>query len=166
MKNMHSVRTHQKGIAMVEVLVASAIMTLVILGVMYGTTRLLQISNRSVSAVQATALLAESAEVLTALRDESWENISTLSQSETHTIAFNDAQLSWGTVLYQPGTNGLVDGKYTRTFTVSPVYRNADDDIAETGTLDEGTLFIETIVSWQQNNTEIQRELSFYLADI
>lgn len=153
---------NNKGFSLVEILVATSILTVLILGVANASAKGVSLANRALKEVQAETLLSEGAEAIRSQRDNAWSNISNLQVGTTYYLSFNTTTNTWSSTT----TPNTIDNTFTRSFVVSNVNRNSNDDIAVSGTLDTGTkLFTET-VSFPYTGGTVSRNLSFYLSNI
>lgn len=127
----------------VEVLIATSIITVSILAATAVAQKSIYVSHQAFHVTQANFLLEEGGEFARIERDNAWDNITTLNSSE---------QI----------------GIFTRTIVASSVNRdNSSKDIVSTGgTLDSGTKLITVTVFWQEGGQTINKSLQFYLADI
>lgn len=150
MDNITVPRTKQ-GFGLIEVIVASAIISTLLLG----TTWVARISFRMVSESslrsRANFLLEEGIEVVRILRDTSWSSyITPLAINTVYYPVFSG--LSWSLSTSSPG---LIDGLFERQIVFGDVYRrNSDDDIVDINapdpkTKDAGTRHVSTRVLWR-----------------
>ncbi|TSC71095.1 MAG: Uncharacterized protein G01um101470_747 [Parcubacteria group bacterium Gr01-1014_70] len=132
-----------KGFGIIEVLVAAVIVSLVLVGVHATTTQALRLVHQSTKRTQAAFLAEETVEAIRSLRDESWStNIAPLTSGTNYFLAWN------GTKWITTTTNTLIDGIFERKFVLANVNRDANDDIATTGTLDPDTKKATITVLW------------------
>ncbi|MDO8565088.1 MAG: hypothetical protein Q7R67_00445 [bacterium] len=133
-----------KGLTLVEVMIASTIIlgaVVTLLGV-YGLYFKTALSNAEL--VQAAYLAEAGIEEIRFLRDQSWStNIASLTSTTT-----------W------------IDN-FQRTVNLSPVYRDASDDIVSSGgTLDSNTKLVTSSVSWQASGATTTRNISTYITNL
>lgn len=150
---------YNRGIALVEILVASAILTGALLVILTSVQKSVELSRQSVEKLQASFLLEEGAEAVKIIRDGGWSGITTLSTANTYYIDYSSSTPSLTTTLTK------ID-QFTRTITVSDVYRDSNDDIANSGTLDSGTRKITVTVTWTSERGILTEALSFYISNI
>ena len=161
MRYFHSANK-ESGFELVEVVLASAVLSLSLLAVIAIGGRSIIVSRKALETYTASTLLEEGAEAVRTVRDGGWINISGLTGGTTYYPVFNTGTNSW--TLSTSPSDGTV-GIYTRSVVMSAVNRNASDDISDTGSDDPGTkLFTETI-SWDDEGPRSET-LSFYLMDI
>lgn len=131
------------GFMVVEVLIATSIITVSILAATAVAQKSIHVSRQAFHTTQATFLLEEGAENARIERDNAWDNITTLNSSE---------QI----------------GIFTRTVVASSVNRDdfSKDIVSAGGTLDPRTKLITVTVFWQEGGQTINKSLQFYLSDI
>ena len=153
---------NKSGFTLVEVLVACVIISTTVLALMSATSKSIELSNKALRQVQVNMLLEEGAEAVKSIRDNSWTGISGLNVNTNYSLLFNGN--AW-TILPTNPTE-VVDGLFTRKVVFAPVYRNATDDIAQSGTLDPDTEKVTVTVSWKSPSGASIKDLSFYIANI
>ena len=147
------------GFFLIEVIVASSIMAVVLILLIGSIQDTVEVSRRALERTQASYLLEEGAEATKTIRDASWSGIASLTPGIPYYLSFN------GTVWSFTATPNTI-GQFTRTVGISPVYRDANDDIAASGTLDSGTILVNTTVSWEASSGTQTKSLDFYIANI
>lgn len=144
---------------MTEVLITSSIIVLAVLTAMSVAQKSVSVSHRSLYATQAAFLLEEGAEVMRLLRDDSWNNISSLENTVSYYPVFSG---SW-----QLSPNSSNVGIFNRSITLSNVRRDISGDIVtEGGENDPGAKLVTITVTWAEGENLINKTLSFYLMDI
>lgn len=148
----HSRASLQNGFSVVEIVVVAGIISLVFLSI----SQLMVVATRPVAAASrhahATYLAEEAVEAVRSMRNEGWT--STIAPLTTGTTYY--PLLSAGRWSLSVTNPGALDGTFQRTVVLQPVYRDGDDNISATGTLDPNTMNIVVTVSWaehQQNKT-------------
>lgn len=150
---------YQAGFGMIEIIAGVSILALSLAGIGAVAQRSLALSRQALQETQANFLLEEGAEVVRIFRDNAWVNISGLSTTTTYYLTYGS---KWAT-----STSAvLVDGVFARTVHISDVYRDANDDIASSGTFDAGTRKITVALSWPNGFGTSTKSVEFYLADI
>ena len=145
---------------MVEILIATSIITVSVLAAMAVTQKAVQVARQTLHTAQASFLLEEGAESAKILRDNNWTNISALTLNTEYYPVFSDG--TW-TLSGTPQTVGI----FTRTVKINSALRdNITKDLGESGTADPQTMFVTVTVSWQEGGTTVSKSLKFYLADI
>ena len=154
-------KTNQSGFGIVEILVASVIISLVIVGLHATTAQALRLVQQSTKRTQAMFLAEETIEVLRSQRDSSWaSSIGTLSSGTDYFLEFN------GSVWSITTTNIFIDNLFERKFLLEAVYRDGNDDIAGSGTLDPSTKKIIVSVSWSAQTGTTTQSISTYITDL
>ncbi|OGI66465.1 hypothetical protein A3H53_04630 [Candidatus Nomurabacteria bacterium RIFCSPLOWO2_02_FULL_40_10] len=132
-----------RGFMMVEVLVATSIITVSILATMTVAQKSIYVSRQALHATQAAFLLEEGAENTRIARDNAWSNVTALNSSEQV-------------------------GIFTRTVVASNVNRDdtSKDIVTSEGTIDDGTKLITVTVSWPEGGIAVTKTLRFYISNI
>jgi len=109
--------------------------------------------------IQSAYILEEGVEAIRSIRDKSWSNISGLASGLSYGLSFTNSV--WATTT----TQFVGDGFYRR-FEVFDVYRDANNDIASSGTLSVGTKLFKVSVEYREGVATTTKSVSFYLAEI
>jgi Tfp pilus assembly protein PilV len=151
----------KKGLTLVEVVIASAIILAAVLSLLGVHSLYLKIALSSGQTVKATYLLEESLEAVRFLRDSSWDaNIATLTLGTNYGVVWNGA-------LWQLNSSNKWVDNFERTVTLSAVYRDSSDDIVSSGgTLDTDTKLVVASVSWQSAGATTTRSISTYITNL
>lgn len=135
------------GFGIIEIAVVAGIVSVVFLGMF----QLAIVANRPVAGsareTEATYLAEEGIEAVRVLRNEGWDShITTISNTTNYypTISAN----RWTLNTIDPGA---INGTYTRVIVLSAVYRDTDDNISSTGTLDANTRKVTSTVTWNEH---------------
>jgi prepilin-type N-terminal cleavage/methylation domain-containing protein len=150
-----------QGFSLIEVLIAVSVLGVLAVVLMSSTNKGIILSNQALSEVQAGFILDEGAEAVKSLRDINWANISGVTDNTNYYLSFNNTTNLWSLSV----TPSKIDS-FTRTVVFSPVYRDANDDIASSGTLDSGTKKVTITTSWPTNGNTISKSISFYISNI
>ena len=155
----------QTGFSLVEILIAAAVIATTLVSVVGISSQSISVSRQSLNTYTATTLLEEGAEVVRTVRDMAWSNISGLTVGANYyPLLTNAAPYSWSLSTLPSAS---VVGIFTRSVVISDVYRNGSDDIVSSGgTLDPNTKLVVVKVTWLENNTTVNKTLSFYLMKI
>jgi hypothetical protein len=149
------------GLALVEVVIASAIMLLVVLETDSAYNTYVQYALTNQSTVQAEYLTEEGLEAVTLLRDSVWTtNIASLTPGTTYYLYFS------GTAWSATTTPQYVDGQFLRSFTVANVNRDANFNIAASGTLDPNTKQITATVAYRAGHATTTQSISTYITNL
>lgn len=122
----------RRGFSLIEILVASSVLITVVVGVVGALQLYTRLARVDRDRAQAALYTQEAAEVLQLMRDEDWSaNIEALTLGQEY-------QLVWSGSAYSATTSDvLLNGRYIRTITLSELYRDGSDNVAESGTEDE-----------------------------
>jgi Tfp pilus assembly protein PilV len=153
-----------RGVSIVEVLIASAIIMTSVVSIMGVYGGLTSIAIRNTAKVQAGMLLDEGAEALRFMRDVSWNaNINPLVNGTTYTLYWDHTVANYG--WRATTTRDMIDDQFDRTFILSSVYRDATSyDIVNTGgTLDAGTRKATISVFWFDGVATSTKSIIMYL---
>jgi Tfp pilus assembly protein PilV len=153
---------HSKsGFGLLEVVIGVAIISITLFGLMAVSRTALRIVDGAAQNVQAGFLLEEGVEAIKIMRDSGWSaNISTLSAGAPHYFNFD------GSTWRATTSNIFIDGVFERSFIIENVYRDGDDDIAASGTLDQDTKKISVSVSWNKRTGTTTKTISTYIANL
>jgi Tfp pilus assembly protein PilV len=153
-----------KGVSIVEVLIASAIIMTSVVSIMGVYGGLTSIAIRNTSKVQAGMLLDEGAEALRFMRDVSWNtNINPLINGTTYTLYWDHTVSNYG--WRATTTKDLIDDQFDRTFVLSAVNRDATtfNIVSSGGILDTGTRRATITVSWFDGVATTSKSIVMYL---
>ncbi len=137
-------RISSKGISIVEIIVAAAIISISVVGIVGAIQVYLKIVYQNTRETQAVLLLDETAEALQYLRDESFEdNFEEVNMGATYTIFWNGTgyDLATSTISLPYSMN--------RSIVFSEVERDSSDQIDTSGgTVDDGTILATIAITW------------------
>jgi Tfp pilus assembly protein PilV len=150
--------SHEQGFALIEVVVVVGLVGLAIFGVIGLAAQNVRLSRFALEETQASYLLEEGAEAVKAMRDENWASIEAFDTETLYYLDFNDG--SW-TATTVASTIGI----FTRTVKFSEVYRDNNDDIALSGTVDNQTRLVTVNVEWASGGKSISQDLQLYITD-
>jgi len=146
-----------KGFTIVEVIVGSAIILVFVSALSVAMSLYVSILPERINNIQAEFLAKEGVEAVKYLRNESWDNnIATLSNDTDYYLDFSGGTWSLST------TANTIDGTFTRTIVFLDVYRDGNNDIASSGTLDPDARRLLVTVSWNSESETIET----YITDI
>lgn len=149
----------KKGASLVEVIVATAIILLILTSLYAAHIFYLRTVLSNLNKVKASFLLEEGIEAVKLIRDQSWTNISNIPENI-------DRHLYWsGTMWQATTTNIFVDGIFERKFTIAGVNRDGNDDIAQSGSSDDGTKKVTVTVSWAAGAATTSKSMSTYITN-
>lgn len=148
---------YDSGFGLVEIVVITAVVTAAFASFLEAGILAARLMRTEKENLEATLLAQESMEAARSLRDESWNNnIAALSNSVSYYPVLENSKWKLATV-----SPGPINNKYTRYVVFNDVYRDAQDRITPSGTLDSGTKKLTARVAWGSK----QKELVTYLTD-
>lgn len=154
---------YKRGISVIEILIASAIISLTIISISVAYGNFVHLSIQNTAKVQAALLLDEGTEAIKTMRGERWSNIASTTASTTYYFI-------WSTDRWRATTTPVViDSKFYRTFVVSPVYRDSStfNILSNTsGVLDPGTKKIDITVAWNDKGSTTTRSTTMYIFNL
>ncbi len=158
---MKSLLKNKKGFSLVEILIGSAIVSASIIYIANSYANFVSLSTTNTARIQAAFLLDEGVEALKTMRGESWtQNIASTTASTTY-------YLIWSTNKWKATTTPqLVDNIFTRTMVFTPVYRDANFNVAESGTIDPGSKKVDFTVSWLDKGATTTKSTGIYIFNI
>ncbi len=154
----------ERGFNLVEIVVATGIISLSLVSVIATAGRSIALSHRAQNTYGASIMLEEGAEAVRIVRDDSWASVAALTAGVAYYPKFDSATDSWS-LSTDPadGANGI----YTRTVVAGDVSRSVTDDIDSGGTIDPGTRTFTVSVSWRESTgVLLTKSATFYLSDI
>ncbi len=158
------VKNRKQGFGLVEVLVAVAIIAITSVSIFNVYTAYLRAELNNVKAVKAAFLMEEGLEVVRLLRDTSWTSyIAPVTASTTQYLNWTGSAWQFTT------TPQMIDVRYARTVVFTTVYRDSNNRIAATGTLDPNTRGFTVAVAWPDDNTALSttmKQISSYITNL
>ena len=137
------------GFSLIEIILGISMLTISLVSVTSYYRKVLDVSNDTTYHIQSGFLLEEGLESVKMLRDQSWSaKIATLSTTTTYYLYWSGTQWT-GTTSPQ-----IVENKFTRSFKLTDVKRDASDNIASSGTYDAGTKKVTMYVAWTHKGTK------------
>ncbi len=117
----------QAGVSLVEVMIAIAIIAIMIVVVGYSVLTYVDARTQLLDDTKGLYLAEEGVELLRALRDEDWNTIDVLTLGDTYGFTVST------TTIGIAGAAEIIDGAFHRSFVVSEVRRDGNDDIDLSG---------------------------------
>jgi hypothetical protein len=137
------IKNTESGSGLVEVVVASAIISLVAVSFLGSFALLSRFHQRDMLAIKAQLAAEEGLEAIRLIKSSSWSSLSSIPVNQDRHFAL--ATSSWSATT----TVELIDGLFYRSFRLGAVSRDSSDSIvASGGTVDPNTLLVEVSVSW------------------
>lgn len=150
-----------RGIGLIEAVAGISIASVFMFSIMLASQLSQKIVGESVRNIQAYFLLEEGVEAVKILRDTGWSSgIGNQAAGADYYFAYNG--ITWTST----ASNVYIDGIFERKFNLNNVYRDANDDIADSGTLDSGTKKATISISWRGRTGTTTKIASFYLTDL
>jgi hypothetical protein len=150
----------QVGFFLVEAVVATALSATVIFFLLGLVQNIVKISQGSLERTQASYLLEEGQEAVKTIRDDGWNNISSIGNGVTNYLSWNGTKWVFSSV------DSTID-IFTRTVVLEAVSRDSNSDIVTSGgTVDIRTRKVIITTSWSTSSGTKTEDLVFYIADI
>jgi Tfp pilus assembly protein PilV len=150
----------RRGTGLIEVLVAAAVVTLLVIGITSVYRLAIRSSREAIRGTQSSLLAEEGLEAVRVIRDASWDAIDNASIGISYTLTWT------GTTWALTTTPSMIDGTFDRRVVFQNVYRDASDDIAESGTLDGDTVRVNVTISWNTGTATTSRTVSTYIGNL
>lgn len=140
---------NSKGISIVEIIVASAIVGISVVGIVGAIQVYLKIVIKNARDTQAALLLDETAEALQYMRDDSFSaHYGSVANGTQYTVFWNGTG-------YEMGTSTVtLEYGMTRKVVFSDVERDGNDRIAVSGSNDDNTKKAVITISWPYDGTD------------
>lgn len=148
------------GFGLIEIIIVTAIVSTALFAFSQAGILSVRLLRNEKENLEATLLAQESLEAVRSVRDESWNNISVLSNSTSYYPVVQNGK--WALLSSSPG---FINGKYDRYLVFDQVLRDLQDRIASSGTPDTGTRRVRAITAWQKFGATTTAELVTYLTD-
>ncbi len=157
---------NKKGVSLVEIIIASSIISLTLLVLVSVYSSVARYSLANVKALKATQLVEEAVEVLKYLSNSGYSsNISTLSDN-TEYYLFWDPSVNSGSWTATT-SNILLEDKYEVNFTLSPVYRDGSFNVVSSGgSLDTDSKKATITISWDDGSVTNTKSTESYIFNI
>lgn len=146
---------------MVEVMIAASIIAASVVAAMAVAQKSVYVSRQAFHTTQAGFLLEEGAEAVRVVRDNGWNNISSLTAGTVYYPTFSGG-------IWTLSTTASSIGIFSRTVGVDAVNRDSTTKhiVTSGGTLDSGTKLVTVTVSWLEGGATVSKTLQFYIIDI
>jgi prepilin-type N-terminal cleavage/methylation domain-containing protein len=141
-----SIKNNHKGMSLVEVIIASAIASLVAIFVGVTVAQFASVRAGILNDTKKLYLAEEGYEIIRLIRDEDWSVLSVIPQQTYYHLQVSTTTLGIGL------TPEIIDGEYIRSFRLLPLYRN-----------NQGNIVSSTTSGATSDNNG--RELYIYVAD-
>jgi hypothetical protein len=150
-----------RGSSLIEVVVAASILSVAALTFLGVFAVISRFHERDMYIIKGELLAEEAIEAARLVKTNNWSVLSGIPSGETRYLSLSSS--AWGVTT----TPEVVDGFFYRSFTVSPVQRDATNDIVTAGgTVDTGTVLVTSSVAWKWRNATTSVTYSTYLTNI
>jgi len=154
-------KTYQ-AIGIVEVIIIIAVVSIALLALHELVAFNFDITSQGILYIKASLLAQEGTEVLRILKNQSWSSaIAPLTPGASYYPVFSNNLWSLQITPLAP-----IDGVFTRWVTIENVFRDANNDISSSGTLDPNTKKITVTLSWQVKNQARTIVIPTYLTNL
>ncbi len=151
----------KQGISLTEVVLGTALILVVVVFLTQTYNIYINFALANENNTKANFLLEEGLETLIFLRDDGWTaNISTLTSGSTYYLYFDGGD--WVSTT----TPQYIDSTFVRSFVLSNVNRDSNDDIATSGTNDPNTKKATVTVSYWQGHSTTTKSIATYITNI
>lgn len=151
-----------RGVSVVEVIIGTAVFVAVVGVVTNMYARLTEAVLDNTQTLQATLLLEEGGEVVRIMRDNGWGSfLAGVDLNTPYYYSFDGSNWSLATT-----TPVYVDGIFLRSVAFDEVYRDGNDVIAQSGTLDPNTREAVVSVSWSEETGTTTQTQTLYISNI
>ena len=150
-----------RGISIIEIIIVIAIVTTAFVGMLQLASYEIRTEGAAQDTVEAYLLARQTLEAARFVRDDSWTTFSGLATGTTYYPVQSGGK--WTLSASNPGA---VDG-FTPSVILKQVYRDANNNIAQSGSLDAGTRDLVAAVNWTTRGGVARTvSLETYLAKI
>jgi hypothetical protein len=155
-------KTTQKGIGLIEVIIAAAIITTGLVALIQCYNIYLTYAFANNGNVQAAYLLEEGVEAMTLMRDKGWtNNFAKLSTTTVYHLRF--ATSTWATTT----SPQYIDSFFLRTVELDDVFRDANGQMVTAGgTFDTNSRKVTVTVNYFQGHATTTKSLVTYLTNL
>ncbi len=150
-----------KGISVVEVVVASTIISVFFLSLAGVYNLYIKIGARGLNTTKAAFLAEEGVEVMKFLRDTSWSTrIDPLIEGNTYYLSWNGS--AWTTTTVPQYIN-----EFERSVVLESVYRDSGGDIVVgSGTEDVNTKKVTVSIAWTDRGATTTKTVATYMTNL
>lgn len=156
----------KKGVGLVEIIVASSIISITVLVLLSVYTMVSNYSLTNIKQLKGAELAEETVEVLKFFRDSSWtKNIAPLTTGVTYHPYWNVTLVpkAWTATT----SNILLENEYQVSFVLSNVNRDSNYNVVTSGgTLDAGSKKVNITVTWTDAGVTTTKKMETYLFNI
>lgn len=149
------------GFGLIEVVVGASIISVSLVAIIFVFQGIIGLSQDNLRGVQAAFLAEEGLEVMRSWRNQDWQNLTNLETGTDYGLTFSLAS-GWQI----ENEIILVDGLFDRRLRLEEVYRDGNNEIAPTGTLDPESYQIVSSVAWNNGQATSTKIVTTYLMNI
>lgn len=146
------------GVALIEIVVGIAVLAVILVAVSLSITTYVDARGQLLTQAKTTYLAEEGIEIMRAIRDDSWNDITV---ETVDTVRYLDVT---STTLGISGTVETIDTDYTRQVVLRDLYRNNDDDVVPSTTpgasIDPESRIVEVTVTGPDGSVTLTSILS------
>lgn len=154
-------KKNKKGFSLIDIIVALAIIGLVFIGIYQLFIISTQASYTRSKKMEAVQLAQETIEAVRTLRNNGWtDNMTTLAEDTEYYLVLSGDEWTLSVI-----PTSLINDLFDRTVLLESVYRDEDDNIADSGTLDPKTKKVVATVEWQERGQINSVVLETYLTN-
>ncbi len=156
----------QKGVTLIEVIIATAIIAAIMIGVLSAFNAYVRVGLSNIKKTQAAFLAEEGTEALRFMRDKSWsETLGSFQTSEQYFFEYATSS-GWSAVEEEPERRF---DEFERSFIIKDVYRDADTKDIVSSTSPAAVLDLDikravVKVDWSSSDTPVT--ISTYLTNL
>ncbi len=151
-------KIHQ-GLSVIEVLIGAAIILFTVSATALAFQAIIRSASLANHITEAAFLLEEGVESIKVLRGAGWTAITNITPGTAYTPVFSAG--TWALQTNHQYVNGLFD----RTITISNVYRDGSQNIADAGTLDSDAKKVTVSVAWRERQATTTKTISTYVTN-
>lgn len=112
-----------QGVALIEIIVGIAVLAVILVTISLSITTYVNARGELLTQAKTTYLAEEGVEIMRAIRDEDWNDITAETVDTVRYLDVTDTTLAIG------GTPEVIDTDYSRSVVLRELYRNSDDDV-------------------------------------
>jgi len=160
MKKTHTHSHNNDGFSILEAMIAIAVAILVFVGIYQITILSIRTTETNLKKTEAVHRAEELIEITRSLRNDGWsDSIGTLSPGTAYYLVLEDGEWTFSSI--SPEETEV----FTETIEVGDIYRDGDDNISQSGTLDPNTKKITATVSWNDRGVAREESIETYITN-
>jgi Tfp pilus assembly protein PilV len=159
---MKSHTRHYQGVGIVEVILMVAIVSVALMGLHQLMSYNFAVTSQGIFSTKAVLFAQEGVEAVRIMRNESWDtNIDPLVSGTVYYPILTGT--TWSLTTTSPGS---IDTIFDRQIVFEDVFRDVNNDIASSGTLDPNTKKVVITVSWAVSDNTRNITIPTYVTDL